>query len=88
MPRDRIHRLGQIDVEPGDAAGVVRGQHHLHGLVDIAPFRVVIALFSHQRDAALEPMARRTFANSRGDSIVVTTKNNTLDVGFERDTAK
>src|SRR5438552_2436566 len=39
---DAVHGLGQLDIEPGDAAGIMGGQHHLHGLVDIAPFRVMV----------------------------------------------
>jgi len=44
--------VAQLDIERGDAAGVVGRQHHFHRLVNIAPFRVMIALFSHQRGSA------------------------------------
>ena len=43
---------------------------------------------SHQREAAFEPMARRTFCISRGESTVVATQNSTFDVGFESAQAK
>ena len=49
-----VHRLGELDVEPGDAAGVMGRQHHLHRLVDVAPFRVMVALFGDQRGAGHE----------------------------------
>src|SRR5712671_6296137 len=52
---DRVHGLCQLDIEGGDAAGVMGRQNHLHRLVNIAPFRVMIVLFSHQRCAGHEP---------------------------------
>src|ERR1700704_1331036 len=45
----------KLDVERGDAAGVMGCQNHFHRLVNVAPFRVMIALFSHQRGAGHEP---------------------------------
>ena len=51
---DRVHRLGEFDIPGGDAAGVMGRQHHLHGLVDVAPFRMMIVLFRHQRHAGHE----------------------------------
>ncbi len=47
--------VGKLDVERGDAAGVMGGQHHFHRLVDVAPFGVVVVLFRHQRRAGHEP---------------------------------
>jgi hypothetical protein len=44
--------------------------------------------FTHQREAAFDPMASRTFCMSRGESTVVSTQNTTLDVGFESAQAK
>src|SRR5262245_37785684 len=54
LPGDAVHRFRKLDVEAGDAAGVVRRQHHLHGLVDIAPFRVMVVLLGDQRGAGHE----------------------------------
>src|ERR1700759_654648 len=52
---DRVHRLGELDIVVGDAAGVMGGQHDLHRLVDIAPFRMVVVLFGNQRRPRHEP---------------------------------
>src|SRR5882757_9162286 len=52
---DRVHDLCQLDIEGGDAAGVMGRQNHLHRLVNVAPFRVMIVLFSHQRRPGHEP---------------------------------
>src|SRR5690606_22408224 len=43
---------------------------------------------SHQTEAALEPMDRRTSRASVGTSTAVQVQNSTLLVGFERDQAK
>src|SRR5712671_3944296 len=32
---DGVHGLGQLNIELGDATGVVGREHHLHGLVNI-----------------------------------------------------
>src|SRR5438067_905913 len=50
LPGDRIHRGCKLDVAHRDPAGVVGRQHDFYRLVNIAPFRVMIALFSDQRD--------------------------------------
>src|SRR5262249_29370283 len=54
LPCDAVHRFRQLDVEAGEAAGVVGCQHHLDGLVDVAPFRVMVLLLGDQRDARHE----------------------------------
>src|SRR5215470_16130759 len=54
LPGNAVHGLGKLYVEPGNPAGVVRSQHHLHGLVDIAPFRVMVVLLGDQRGAGHE----------------------------------
>src|SRR5271166_4446399 len=51
---NRVHGLGECYVALGDAAGVMGGQDHFHGLVDVAPFRVMVVLFGHQRRAGHE----------------------------------
>src|SRR6202043_1660442 len=55
LPGDGVHRLCKLDIEGGDAAGVMGCQNHFHRLVNVAPFRVMIALFGHQRCAGHEP---------------------------------
>src|ERR1700733_684931 len=49
LTRKLIHRLGELDVAFGQTAGIVRGQGHLDGLVDVEPFRMVIHLFGDER---------------------------------------
>src|SRR4051812_47926314 len=50
-----IHLAGELDVELGDAAGVVGGQGHLDVLVDVEPLGVVIHLFGDQSGSGHEP---------------------------------
>src|SRR5689334_13978322 len=54
LARDRGHGLGKLDVQRRDAAGVMRRQNHLYGLVNIAPFRVMVVLFGDQGNPAHE----------------------------------
>src|SRR5204863_5231378 len=51
---EAVHRLGELDVEVGEAAGIVGRQRHLDGLVDIEPFGMVVELFGDQRGARHE----------------------------------
>src|SRR5260370_24490374 len=44
-----IHGLGELDVELGEAAGIVGRQRHFDIFVDVEPFGMVIELFRHQR---------------------------------------
>jgi hypothetical protein len=46
-----IHGHRQIEVETGQSAGIVGGQPHLDGPVDIFPFGVMIEFFGDQRRA-------------------------------------
>ena len=54
MRGDPVHGLGQFHVARGHPTGVMGGEDDLDRFVDIAPFRVVVAFFSHQSRAAHE----------------------------------
>src|SRR4051812_11901927 len=55
LPGDPVHGLGELDIQLGDAAGVVGRQHHLYRLVNVLPFRVVVVLLGDQGCAGHEP---------------------------------
>ena len=44
-----VHEGGQLDVVDAEAFAVVSGQRHLHLVVDVEPFRVVIHLFGLEK---------------------------------------
>ena len=49
LARNLIHRLGELDVALGQAAGVVGRQGDVNGLIDVEPFGMVIEFFRNQR---------------------------------------
>src|SRR5260221_10438714 len=49
-----VHRLRKLDVLRRDATGIVGCEHDLYCLVNVAPFGVMVVLFSHQSDAGHE----------------------------------
>ncbi len=48
-PARRFIAARKIDIARCQAAGVVGGQHHLDGLVDVEPLRMVVHLLRDQR---------------------------------------
>jgi CRP-like cAMP-binding protein len=52
--RSLVDETGHLDVEFGDAAGVMGGQDDADPVVDVRPFRMVIHLVGHQGDAGHE----------------------------------
>src|ERR1700674_529906 len=55
---DAVHRLRELDVELGHAAGIVSRERHLDGLVDVEPFGMVVELLGHQGGAGHEAERR------------------------------
>src|SRR5580698_1487191 len=49
-----VHGLGELDVELGEAAGVMGRQRHFDIFVDVEPLGVMVELFRHQRGAGHE----------------------------------
>ena len=49
-----VHGFGELDVELGQAAGIVGRKRHLYIFVDVEPFGMMIELFRHQRGAGHE----------------------------------
>src|SRR5437868_646068 len=50
----RLHRGRHCDILFRDATGVMRGQRHIHLVVDVRPFGMVIHLFGQKRHARHE----------------------------------
>ncbi len=53
-PNQGFHSTGKVEVQPGNAAGVVGGQVDADGFIDVVPFGVVVHLFRYQRDPGHE----------------------------------
>ena len=47
--RSLVHSGSQLEVQFGEAAGVVRRERHVDAVVDVEPFRVMIELFGNDR---------------------------------------
>src|SRR5690348_9195477 len=54
LASDGVHRLGKLDIPLRDTAGIMGRQGDLDGLVDIAPFRMMVVLFGDQGGAGHE----------------------------------
>src|SRR5690606_39685492 len=52
--RIAVHASGQFDVEPGEAADIMRRKPDVDGLVDIRPFGVMIEFFRSERGPSHE----------------------------------
>jgi len=67
LPCDRVHRLCKLDIERGDAAGIMGRQNHFHRFVrHLRHSGLVIVLFSHQRDADMNPNASVEILENKG----------------------
>src|ERR1700756_2193483 len=51
---ETVHRLGELDVALGHAAGIMGRQRHLDVLVDVEPFGVMVELLGDERDPCHE----------------------------------
>src|SRR5690606_38555225 len=51
---DLAHPPRKIEIERGQAASIMGAQAHLHGLVDIRPFGMMVELFRRERGARHE----------------------------------
>lgn len=54
LERDFIHKSGNFDVLRRETAAIMRRHCHLHFIVDIEPFRMMIHLIGKQRDSSHE----------------------------------
>ncbi len=49
---DGIHEFSELEVPRGQAATVVRAQKHVHLVVDIEPFRMMVHLLRNKSNSA------------------------------------